>query len=420
VNTLFKNKLFLLFLCSRSSANIGDSIYFITLLWTVQILTDSTTIIGIVYTAITLASLSGVLFGPLIDKYNPAVIAGFSLFGQAALIALITLLSINNNNSLIFVVIFVFIASIFSSIFYPADNTLYLKIVDVEKYKNGNSIISSTDQTVNLIGFLVGGSIIGLLGSIKTFVISGGFLILGGIIYLLMLSKNQGIKTHNKISNKQSFKESINTYTLDLKDGFRYIKTNLFLKIILPFGIISNIAMAIIIIILPSIGAKFGSSLYYSGIYVAFFIGFIVGAILSNIFKTSGLVLAISWIGNAVSLFLFSLANKWWLSFLLILLFGVFSGVLNITQNTLIQTMTPKNIIGRVMSTYTTLNNVAAPVGSLIGATLAIPFNSNVIFTLLSLALFVCGASLLLIKPFREFDLEKAILLHNHVPNSKS
>lgn len=72
------------------------------------------------------------------------------------------------------------------------------------------------------------------------------------------------------------------------------------------------------------------------------------------------------------------------------------------------------------MSTYTTLNNVAAPVGSLIGATLAIPFNSNVIFTLLSLALFVCGASLLLIKPFREFDLEKAALLHNHVPNSKS
>ncbi len=393
---------------SRSSANIGDSIYFIALLWTVQVITNSTSATGYVYTAFTIATLFSVMFGPVLDRYNPALIAGIALFAQSLLISCITLAYLNNYSSLILIISLVFVSSIFSSIFYPADNSLFTKIVEENEYLSGNSLISSSDQMVNLLGFLAGGSLITFLGTTTSFAISAATIIIAGITYVVLLKMNPIAKKNKQPIKKVKLTLRMKKYIVELNQGIQFIKTNKFLRLVLPFGAISNAVMAILIIILPSIGVKEGSALYYSGIYVAFFIGFIIGAISTNFLKTNGLTISLAWIGNGLALFLFSFMSNWWLICGTILLFGMFSGVLNIVQNTLIQSMTPPDMMGRVMSALTTLNNIATPIGGLIGGTLALILNLNIIVLLAAVILFLCGFILLVLKSIRNFDLDKA------------
>ncbi|OXS56441.1 putative MFS family arabinose efflux permease [Bacillus sp. V-88] len=409
MNELFNNKGFLLFMFSRCTANIGDSIYFIVLLWTVQVATNSTSTTGFVYAAFTIASLFGVAFGPLVDKYYPAVIAGVSLFAQALIIIAIMLLQLNNSfDFLSIIIILVFVASLFSTLFYPADNTLFTKIVEEDSYLKGNAIISSSDQVINLIGFLAGGVIISYWGTFNSFLISVIFLLTAAVSYIVLLKWN---KNNNLYSiNKEKEKEQSNTgnYIGDLKQGLSFIRSNPFLKTVLPFGAVSNATMAILIILLPSIGVRYGSSLHYSGMYVAFFIGFIIGALLTNLIKASGKVVSIAWIGNGLALSLLALVNNWWLTCVAIVIFGTCSGVLNIVQNTLIQSMTPPYIMGRVMSAISTINNIGTPLGALIGGVLAISFSLNTIMIFSAVMLFSCGFLLLLKKQFREFNLSVA------------
>lgn len=80
--------------------------------------------------------------------------------------------------------------------------------------------------------------------------------------------------------------------------------------------------------------------------------------------------------GAGVSLMLFSLSHRFWLSVLLLMPVGAFMLVHMASTNTLIQSMVPDHLRGRVMSVYAMMFQGMAPFGALLAGLLAKSFGS--------------------------------------------
>ena len=408
---VFRVKYFPTYFASRSFANLSDSIYSIAILWLIQTSTLNVSVNGFVYAAISSAALCSIFFGPVVDRYSAATLAGSALLFQAMIVLVIPFIFSTDLFIVALIIGLVFIASLFSALYYPANNKLLtLLLNDPDQLQAANAAIGSSDQVINLIGYLAGGALIGWLGIQNAYLLSAALFLIAGVSFLGLLTKKTAQQKTNAPSSasQSSLKERFSLYIADIKAGFSFINKSRYLKIILPSTIISGAIIALLIIILPIMGEQYGSAIYYSGLYVAFFIGFFIGAILSNTLKAKGLYVAISWLGNGLALVLFGLASNWWVTASSLLLFGACSGVMNVIQMSLIQIMTPTHLMGRVMATLSTVNNIATPIGSLIGGLLLLTFDVQTIIMTSALIFIILSGYLLSQTHFTRFDTDDA------------
>ncbi|GKS11277.1 macrolide transporter [Paenibacillus chitinolyticus] len=401
--SLFKNSLFVRFYLSRTSANIADSIYSIVLLYFIQKSTASVSFTSFTFTAISAASIFSFLLGPLVDRYSPSLLASISLFVQAVLILAVPFLITDGGANLLTILILVFVASCFSMLFYPANNKMLPQLIQSpDRIVKANAMISSTDQLINVAGYLVGASIILLLGMKNTFYLASGMLFLSGLIYV-QLKKQMEPEKNTGGAPKGPLK--IREYTSELVEGYRFVAGNPFLRIMLPFFALTNFSMSILIITVPSMSVSYGSPIYYSLLYIAFFVGIFVGSALINVLKKNGLMIAISWLLMGASLYLFAIVPALWMKLSAILLMGVFTGIINVLQTSLIQIITPPQLMGRVMAFLHTLSNAALPLGAFIGGILALRFELDSVLFISALVIVACGVLLLALKAVRTFQI---------------
>ncbi|MEK3902762.1 MFS transporter [Paenibacillus sp. FSL R7-0179] len=399
---LFSNYRFLSFYLSRSSANIADSIYSIVLLYFVQSMTESVAYTSFMYSATTSTAIFSFLVGPVVDRYSPSKLVSLSLLVQAGIIFSVPFLIGENQSNLFLILALVFLASCFSLLFYPANSKIIpMLLPSNEGIVKANALISSTDQMINILGYLVGASIIIGMGMKNTFFLASGLLLVSGIIYLQMNRKLTISDTSKKVSTIEP-----KSYLHDLKEGFGFVNRSTFLKIMLPFYGLINFLMAILIITIPSLAVDAGSPIYYSLIYIAFFIGVLIGSVLTNKLPKSGIVIAFAWIFMGVSLGVFASVQGIWLKMAAVLLIGISTGLINVLQTSLIQIITPNELLGRVMSFLTSLSNASLPLGALIGGILALRFPIEIVLFVSAVLILLSGILLLMIKTVREFVIQ--------------
>ncbi|MNC36868.1 enterobactin exporter EntS [compost metagenome] len=104
-----------------------------------------------------------------------------------------------------------------------------------------------------------------------------------------------------------------------------------------------------------------------------------------------------------ISLGLFAIMHGIWLKMVAVLLMGLSTGVINVLQTSLIQVITPTNLLGRVMSFLTSLSNASLPFGALIGGMLALRFPLETVLLINAVIILISGFVLILIKTIREF-----------------
>ncbi|MNP14252.1 enterobactin exporter EntS [compost metagenome] len=235
----------------------------------------------------------------------------------------------------------------------------------------------------------------------NTFFLASGLLLLAGLIYLQM-SKRLNPSTVGAELEEEPTQEP-GSYFRELLEGFAFVHRNLFLKIMLPFYALINFLLAILIITIPSLAVDAGSPIYYSLIYIAFFIGVLGGSVIISKLPKKGIVIALAWIFMGLSLGLFALMHGIWLKMVAVLLMGLSTGVINVLQTSLIQIITPTNLLGRVMSFLTSLSNASLPFGALIGGMLALRFPLDKVLLFSAILILISGFVLVLIKTIREF-----------------
>ncbi|SDF19626.1 Predicted arabinose efflux permease, MFS family [Fontibacillus panacisegetis] len=399
-NNLLNNRRFLSFYLSRTSANVADSIYMMVLLYFIQSTTESVSYTSFTYSAITATAMFSFLVGPLVDRYSPSKLVTISLLIQAVIIFSVPLLIGKDQSYLILILVLVFLASCFSLLFYPANNKMIpMLLPSKEGIVKANALINSTDQVINILGYLVGASVIIGIGMKNTFFLASGLLLLSGLIYLKM-SRSLNPPT---VASEEEQAQEPGSYLRELMEGFAFVNRNLFLKIMLPFYALINFLLAILIITIPSLAVDAGSPIYYSLIYIAFFMGVLGGSVIINKLPKQGIVIALAWIFMGISLGLFAIMHGIWLKMLAVLLMGLSTGVINVLQTSLIQIITPTNLLGRVMSFLTSLSNASLPFGALIGGMLALRFPLEMVLLISAILILISGIVLLLIKTIRDF-----------------
>ncbi|MVO98368.1 MFS transporter [Paenibacillus lutrae] len=406
MNHLFKDSRFVRFFASRTSANIADSIYSVVLLYFVQQSTQSVAFTSFTYTAVSAAAIFSFLVGPLVDRYSPALLASLALFAQGVLILAVPFLIQDGMINLIAVLLIVFIASCFSTLFYPANSKMLpLLIRSPDLIIRANSVISSTDQIINIAGYLAGASIIIAIGMKNTFFLASGLLFLAGAIYV-RLSKQ--IDTRSTEPRDSGNPLQLRPYLKELQEGYTFVKNHTFLRVMLPFFALTNFSIAILIITIPSLAVSYGSPIYYSLLYIAYFIGMFMGSFLVNVLKKSGATIAASWVAMGIAIYLFSIVPDIWMKLSAAMMLGLFTGVISVLQTSLIQIITPLPLMGRVTAFMSTMSSAALPLGALIGGALTLRFALPDVLFFSALITALCGVFMFISKGIRQFELPTA------------
>jgi MFS family permease len=355
-----------LFFGGQGISLIGTWMQQIAMSWLVYRLTNSAFLLGVIGFSSQISSLFFSPFaGVLSDRWNRhhILVATQSLaMIQAFILASLTLMGFIAVPHLIMLSIFLGLVNAFDM---PTRQAFVVEMVEKrEDLGNAIALNSFLFNGARLVGPSVAGILISILGEGMCFLLNG-FSFLAVIIALLAMKMRP---------NKEEAEKT--KVWPELKEGFLYAFGFPPIRSILLFiGWISLVGTANTTL-MPVFARDIlhGDSKTYGFLMAA--IG--VGAIIAAIFLASrksvlglGRVIVIGSGIFGIGLIFFSLSHTLWLSFFLLLLTGFGMMVHMASSNTILQTIVDDDKRGRVMSLYATAFMGTAPLGSLVGGSLA-------------------------------------------------
>jgi MFS family permease len=293
------------------------------------------------------AVIAALYAGHYIDKHNKKNIlvwsyAFYMLCGIT--LALISLPGFRFSNTTQLTVIFsvVFCTGIIRSFAGPAANSMIAAIVSREQLQKAISYNSSTWLISSIGGHAVGGLLIAFTGISNAYFITAALILTAGIFAL---------KLYPKPPVSQLEKEPMFT---SIKKGFSFVYHNKNLLGVLSldlFAVLFGGAVAFIpevastILHTGPIGYGFLNAAMDLGSLIS--IGILVKYPMR---KKQGLKMLLAVAGFGLCIILFGLSKVYWLSFMALLVAGLFDAVSVVVRGTIMQLYTPDELRGRVAS----------------------------------------------------------------------
>ena len=371
------------------------------------------TYLGVCGITYLLFSLIGGVFS---DRFNKAKLMYMCDYIKAILIALSALLILFNNDNTTLNIIILFLigiaSNIIASVFSPASSSILPLILKQEQLQQAISYKSVLTSLQSIIGLCLAGMIYSLLPITSIFFIIA-------LCYFLSAVSEMFIKYEHKTNEN---KLTLKTTFIDIKDGFNYIKTKKSLVSFLPIIIFINFFYAPIsqnfisyfiktdiasnsnyllhnIVSSEMWGALFSISISITSV--------IFGIVLSTkkINKNSGknikkwlFIFGVLILSMAISYSLLVVNNNQLNTFLVILiiialLMGMALSFINIHANTIIQTITDLDKLGKVSSITSMVSHGLIPVATFL-AGFAITYLGS------GSLLLICSIGLLLVAIF--------------------
>lgn len=376
MNSIKANKAFGRIIYHRIFINLGDSLFYIVLMWILYDLTKNS-----FYTAIGgfMFSLSDVLnfvVGPLIDRCEKGKLlvatSGIAFFVIAGLFVL----SIGDIMNVWILIVSIPAFNLMSRITYSIHNVIVPDIVQKDELTVANSILSVTNTGIDLLFNAVSGILLVIVNLQEIFLINSivNFLALLAAILAFRNGVSARKKTVCETGNFINMYSGrfLETYLKDLKNGLVFIRNRTILSLIIPLTGL-NVMYAMMLVNLPEFSSEiFGSAIGYGLVLTFFAIGSISGSIISNFlikrFAIGKLIPAVFLYGGAswilVSVFIKQIP---FLGVIFIIAAMNALGITNIIFGTIFQQLPPKNMIGRVNTVNLSLMAAAALLGSLLG-----------------------------------------------------
>ena len=245
----------------------------------------------------------------------------------------------------------------------PGRQAFLVDMVGKEDLMNAIALNSSMFNGARVIGPAVAGILVSRIGEGWCFganAISYIAVIIG--LFLMNVHCARRVSTHSPIE--------------DIVEGFRWVnQTKIIKALLLLIGLVSLVGMPYTVL-MPVFADKIlhGGARGLGILMGATGVGALFGA-LTLASKTGvkglGRWVAFSCGSFGVSLFLFSFSRSFWLSVALLLPAGYSMMLQMACSNTLIQTMVPDQLRGRVMALYSMMFMGMAPFGALFGGALA-------------------------------------------------
>ncbi len=369
------NRNFSVFWLGAFLSNIGFWIQTVGQGWQVLQLTNSALLLGLVTFAATLPNIVLSLFGGVIsDRMNRR----YLLLGtQALYMVTATILGIFTTLHIITVwqiVLLALINGVFSAVGFPAWQTFIGDLVPQSELKQGIALNSMQFNLSRVLGPAIGGLSVGLLG------IAGSYY-LNAISYIAVIVP---LFFMHPIIHQSKNKANISVWR-GLREGLLYAKARPALQLVL----LLQFMIAFFVFPYATLLPIFAGNIFHIGatglglLNAAAGVGALLGSILIVVLsqrmeskRSRTLLMSLCITGGIVSM-LFSLIGSVNVALLLLIVLGASTVMVNIVTNTFIQSETPIEIRGRVVSIWITITFGIAPFGSLVAGWVAQMFGAR-------------------------------------------
>jgi MFS family permease len=246
----------------------------------------------------------------------------------------------------------------------PARQSFLVDMVGKEDLMNAIALNSSMFNAARIVGPAIAGILVAKIGEGWCF-FANGVSYIAVIIGLLMMN----VQRPGRLAAAAS-------PLAHLLEGFRFVRRTAPIRaLLLLLGLVSLVAMPYTVL-MPIFADRIlhGGARGLGILMGATGVGALLGALtLASRTGVRGLGrwVAISCGGFGLSLVLFSLSRTFWLSSALLLPVGFCMMLQMSSSNTLIQAMVPDDLRGRVMAVYSMMFMGMAPMGALLGGSIA-------------------------------------------------
>jgi MFS family permease len=333
--------------------------------WLVYRMTGSAALLGIVGFAAQFPVLILAPIGGAVADTYPRRRSMLAIQTSAMLLAFpLAALTLLNRIQVWHVVVLAVLLGVVNAFDIPVRQSFIAEMVEREDLINAIALNSSMTNGARVIGPAIAGVLVSLVGEGWCFLING-LSYLAVIIGLLFITTGKQAPHVNHVSHTQTILE-----------GFRFVlNTQPVRTLLILLGLISFMGMPYSVLmpifaddILKGGASGLGILMGFSGL------GALMGAI--TLAGRQGVRGLGTWVmfasgGFGVSLILFSTSRLFWLSTLLLLPVGFSMMVQLASSNTLIQSMVPDRLRGRVMAVYSMMFMGMAPFGALFAGVLA-------------------------------------------------
>jgi hypothetical protein len=377
--------------------NMADSIFYIFTVWYFNEKFESTVLLALVFSSISIIDAFSFLFGPMIDRTTTKINLLLMSVCQVVLTAMLfVVLCLSNANdlfkgiALLILLVFTYTAS---SIIYPSGQKIIPMIAGEERLVKVNSVFKTCQKILDIFFNAISTVIIAFLHE-KVIVAIILVLFLLAVRFYFYISKNF---VENQADNKEDY--SVKEYIIDLKDGALAIKDNKnILKLFLPITIV-NFFYGIAIVVLPYVAKTYicNEAYGYGSLLVCSSLGGVVGTFLIGRVKEAMkhykqitawclLIAGVSWIGMT-----WALDKQVVLSFVFIFISNMAICMMNIVFVVLIQKDIEEHLLGRVSTLTESMASIMIPAGNFVGGILLIYLNELYLEAVYGFALIVCS-----------------------------
>jgi MFS family permease len=359
-----KHRNFQLFFSGQLISLVGTWMQTVAQSWLVYRLTGSALLLGSVGFASQFpVFLAAPVGGTVADRSNRHRIVVMTQAASMVLALILAALTLSHLVKVWHIFVLAALLGLVNAFDIPGRQAFLVDMVGKEDLMNAIALNSSMFNGARIIGPAVAGILVARIGE-------GWCFFANGVSYIAVIVALLLMKIHCPPRSKTD------SPLEDIKEGFRFVtRTKPIRALLLLLGLVSLVGMPYAVLmpvfadrILHGGARGLGILMGCTGI------GALMGAFTLALREgVKGLGRLVAWMCGAfgVSLVLFSFSRNFWLSALLLLPVG-FSMMLQMaSSNTLIQSMVPDALRGRVMALYSMMFMGMAPFGALLGGAVA-------------------------------------------------
>ncbi len=362
----FRHRDYRLFFGGMAVSLVGMWIQLTALGWLVFRLTDSAALVGFLTLAMQAPSLFlGPIAGAIADRHDKRLLlvaAQLTAFFPALALGLLT---VTGRVEPWHILSLAFIAGLARAFEIPTRQALVPRLVAPGDVPNAIALNSALFNGARIVGPAIAGALIPLVGEGWCFLINS-VCFLGVVVALLLI----------RPEDRRRAARAKTTLFAEIREGVAYVRRQPAMLGLLGCLTVLSAAGMPYGVLLPSFAERqlAGGAGDYALLQIAVAIGCLAAALRLAVRRgVLGLerIIVGAGIGFGVVLMLFSQASSMALAFPLLVVLGAFFMLQMASSNTLMQTLAPDELRGRVMSLHTTLFLGLFPFAGLVAGTLA-------------------------------------------------
>jgi len=375
---------FRLLFAGATTSLLGDQFALIATPWLALQLTGDPMALGIV---LALEGFPRALFmllgGAVTDRISPRMVMLVSDFIRLTLTGLMALAIFTGSVQMWMVYVFALGFGLVAGFAVPAGNSIVPMLVAEEDLQAGNSIIMGSSQLIQFVGPTIAGILIGNYSTSSLGIgLAFTFDTVSFVVSAVCLWVMRGGRNLETASGNQ--KESV---WASILVGVKYLWNNQSLRtLFLILAAVNFFFTGPLLVGIPVLADQYlpEGAVAFGLLMSAFAGGSLIGILLAGILprpkgKGMSAFLILLLVSFGVSLGLFGFIRSTWLDFALMLLLGAGNGYVAILMFTWMQTNTPKDMLGRMMSMVMLAGNGLVPISQAISGAV-IKWNLEALF----------------------------------------